>query len=86
MGNLPIDCCSDQTAHMPEFNFINPQDHEIPEITCAIPDSVAQNLECCSAQFMTIQRKSIDLTDNGIGDMDVNRREYIRVNRDHILA
>ena len=54
MGNLAMDCCSGHVGEMPEFNFVNPDDHEIPEIKCAIPDSVAQNFECCSAQFMTI--------------------------------
>ena len=80
-----MDCCSGHVGEMPEFHFVSPDEHEVPEIKCAIPDSVAQNFECCSAQFMTMERKSIDLTDTGIQSLEVNRREYIRINRDHIL-
>lgn len=59
MGN-DLDCCSSHAASMmPEYNFLDPNEEDIPEIKCGLPESLADNtMVCCPANTCLIGKKS----------------------------
>ena len=80
MGNdLTADCCSSNAANVPEFNFLDVQIEDVPEIRMELPNTLAHKVgACCPAtQFGSKQDDTIDLTDNGIENIETNIKEHI---------
>ena len=93
MGN---EMCASHAGGGPlfEFNFAahDLREEDIPEFKCSLPDSVLSSARCCVPTYLSKdgqeyhEEKSIDLSDNGIESIETNLKEYIRINRQHILT